>query len=217
MNSRLKVTTAFILLAMFIALCACGDSSVAATIQPVPTQTIPAGFDKYTDQSISFSVHYPDVWSIKRSRMESVDEFLDQNPLDEEFRDTATIFSAGDDRDGWYEPNVVINVEAALPEFDSNEYSEAGIQAAQNVSTSFQIASQRSVQIGDISAQLIEWSYDSAEFNPDDTGRWTIVAMSIKRIGDVTGWQVACGYGEFAPPSSRETCDSVVTSFRLIN
>lgn len=166
MNNRLKFTAVFVLLGISVTSYACGNSQDIATVPPIPTRANFDAFQKFIDQSETFSVRYPDTWALRISAMKSVSEFFNQSPLDEEFSVLATVFSAGDEGDGGFEPFSSIIVQTVPTDFDTDEFSASEIRKIRLSVTSFFINTQQSLFVGDIRARITEWTWDAAEITP---------------------------------------------------
>ena len=202
---------------MVIVLSSCASSGGAPSLPPAPTVVIPDDYTTFTDLSQTFSVRYPDYWSLEQSAVESVNDFLDSSPLDVDFSSGVTIFSAGDDSFGTYDPNLLIFLETVPESYDGDEYSEAGLKTIRDNMSSERVERQQPVQLGNIRGQIVEWSFDLSEVYAGESGRWNIVALSAKRQGESHGWALSCGFSVSAPAESRQICNLVVNSFRLLD
>jgi len=195
----------------------CSSSVEPPSLPPASTVIIPDDYTTFTDISETFPVRYPDYWSLNLSEVELANEFLESSPLGLDLSQTVSVFSAGDETLGGYEPNLNIFLETVPDSYDADKYSEAGVRTIRDNLSSASIERQQSVQLGNIRGQIVEWSYGLSEVFPGESGRWNVMGVLAKRTGESHGWSLACGFGEFAPPESRETCNLVIISFRLLD
>jgi len=205
------------LLMMVVTLQGCSSSGSAPSLPTAPTVVIPDDYTTFTDISQTFSVRYPDYWSLELSAVESLNDLLDSSPFDVDFSSGVTIFSAGDDSFGTYEPNLMIILETLPESYDGDEYSETALRLLRDAMSSERVERQQSVQLGNIRGQIVEWSFDRSEVDPGQSGRWNIVALTAKRQGESHGWALSCGFGDSAPAESKQICNLVISSFRLLD
>jgi hypothetical protein len=203
------------LLIILATLQSCSSSVRSPSFPQAPTVVIPDDYTTFTDPSEIFSIRYPDDWSLDLS--ESANEFLDSSPLDVDFSSVSSVFSAGDETHGGYEPNVNIVLETVPDNYDADNYSEGGIKFIRETLSSGSIDRQQSVQLGNLHGQIVEWSYDLREVFPGESGRWHVVGIMAKRVGEDHGWSISCAFGDFAPAESRRTCELVISSFKLLD
>jgi hypothetical protein len=169
----------------------CSSSVEPPSLPPASTVIIPDDYTTFTDISETFSVRYPDYWSLNLSAVESVNDFLDSSPLGVDFSSGVTIFSAGDDSFGTYEPNLIIILETLPESYDGDEYSEIALRLVRDSLSSERVERQQSVQLGNIRGQIVEWSFDLSEVYPGESGRRNIVALAAKRQGESHGWALS--------------------------
>jgi hypothetical protein len=205
------------LLMMLMILQGCSSSGSAPSLPTAPTVVIPDDYTTFTDISQTFSVRYPQYWSLNLSAVESANDVLDSSPLDVDFSQTVSVFSAGDESFGGYEPNLAIRLETILDSYDVDQYAEAGVRFLRDNVASGSIERQQPVLLGNLRGQIIEWSADLSEVFPGESGRWNVVGLFAKRVGEGHGWALACAFGESAPTESRRTCNLVISSFRLLD
>lgn len=208
---------AVILLITLATLQGCSGSGGSPSLPPAPTVAIPDDYTTFSDISETFSVRYPDYWSLNLSQVELANEFLDSSPLDVDFSQSISVFSAGDESFGGYEPNLTIILETVPDSYDTDQYSEESIRNIRDILSSESIERQQSVQLENLRGQIVEWSYDLSEVFPGESGRWNVVGLSAKRVGESHGWSLACAFGKSAPAESRQTCYLVINSFRLLD
>ena len=158
---------------------ACAEETAPPTLQPLPTPTIPPDFVTFTDETSRFSIMYPRDWELARSMMSDLEQFVKDVVEDKDpnfpVESTSIVFLAGlpsRNVPGTYAPNVNIMVESLDSEMTAAEYAEAGNRITREFFRSYQVHDQTEVLVGDMEAQIVDWSYALAEVVPAAEGRW---------------------------------------------
>lgn len=190
----------------------------ATTTTPATTTPIPSGWTAYFNESVGFSIFYPDEWEVFTLGEAATDEFFDNlgQALDVAM-DPVVVLGVGlPIRGGGFEPNVTIVVEKISAEVGLDAYvagSKEGLSAA---FPSYTSTEQVKAIVGNRDSILLPGSYDLSDLLPGVDGRWSMIQLFV--TDNPAGWSVTCGTSESetsALAMNLELCDSVVRTFEL--
>ena len=221
--SRLSVFKIAPLLILVIVLsCSSSEEDGKIILAPAPTVVVPDNYTKFTDESESFSIHYPNHWYTESSQLEDLEEWVNQSLSskipDADLSATNMFLMAGEsDELGELNPNVNALIERVPKNITVEEYAEGAIASSRATFDSLQLYSQQPVTLGGVSAYMFESSFELSEAGLDATGRFRAFQVAIKNPGEGIVWVVTCGFvTPNPPPGASETCNTVVRSSQLL-
>jgi len=197
-------------------------TTIPATTTTIPATTmpIPAGWTAYFNESVGFSIFYPDEWEVFTLGEAATDEFFENlgQELDVAL-DPVIVLGVGlPIRGGGFVPNVTIVVEKISAEMGLDAYvakSNEGLSAA---FPSYTSTEQVKAIVGNRDSIFLPGSYDLSDLLPGVDGRWSMIQLFV--TDSPAGWSVTCGTSESetsALAMDLELCDSVVRTFELSN
>ena len=220
--SKLRALTLVSLLMVAVTVgCSSSEEIGEVFLTPAPTIVVPDNYTKFTDESESFSFHYPNHWDMELSQLGEYEEWVKQaissKVQDVDFSGVKVFFSAGENTGDGFNPNVNVLIERVPNDMTVEEYTEGTIKQIRRSYGSWQLHSQQPVTLGGLRTHMIEGSYALSEVYPDVIGRLRAFQVSLKKPGAGIAWVITCSFITPNPPSSAsETCKTVVRSSQLL-
>jgi hypothetical protein len=220
--SKLRALTLVSLLIVAVTLgCSSSEETGEVFLAPAPTIVVPDNYTKFTDESESFSFHYPNHWDMEVSQLGDLEEWVKQaissKAPDADTSGVNMFFFAGENTGDEFNPNVNVLIDRVPNDMTVEEYREGNIKLSRTSIDSWQLHSQQPVTLGGLRAYMKESSYALSELYPDAIGRFRSFQVSLKNPGAGIVWVITCGFTTPNPPSgASETCKTVVRSSQLL-
>jgi len=194
--------------------------AVGCSSSDEPELVVPDNYAKFTDQSESFSIHYPNSWDSEVSQLGDLEELVKQaassKVSDSDTSGIGILFLAGDNTWGEFNPNVNVLIDVAPNDMTGDEYYELSKENSLETLSSWQLHSEQPVTLGGLRTYMQVSSYALSELYPDAIGRFRYVQVSLKNPGAEIVWVITCGFRTSDQSADAfETCKTVVSSSRL--
>jgi len=196
------------------------EAASVASDAPLPTPTAPLGFVKFTDEAEGFAISYPPDWVITTSwaaeEQALLEELWEGTELEEYVNASGWVFSAelapADDLG----PSMSIEVNPVIAGTSASRYSEGVDQTMRDTTEGFVVHSKRNVVLGDVGAIISDWEipYSGYPGLAGVEGRFRTIDLMI--TDGEAGWTVSCSVDIAAAVDDLETCEAIITSFRLL-
>ena len=215
-----KLLRCALIMALVMAIAACGGDQASPTFEPLPTPTLPPDFVTFTDESHVFSIAYQPDWELALFLLSDLEDItkdlLRMKQYDLHLNKVGMLFVAGlPDLEG-YLPNVNIVVESLPSEMSAAEFYEAGERPKEVLFTGYKVHSLTKVLVGNREAIVSDSEADTSVYEPGAKGKTRTIKLTT--ADGKVGWVVTCGVSIDLPPSTEDlqTCDAVVRSFRIL-
>ena len=221
----LKLRAIVIVFLLLIAIAVgCSSSEETDQVVQAPKLVVPDNYAKFTDESESFTVYYPNHWDSQYSTLEAMNEWAEQalpsmitgTVMSIDTSETHYVFSSVDYTKDDFSTNVNVVMERVPNDMTAAEYTEASKEVSRTALKSWRLHSEQPITLGGLRAYITEVSFAFSELEPGLDGRVRTVQMAVKNPGEGIIWVVTCS-SESSSKSALETCKTVVKTSRLLN